>query len=143
MPTETPPFLVYGTLRPGEPNYARLRLARRTEHVGTASVPGVVMYDSGPFPYAVFTGAGYDRITVDVLRAREGEYDALLADVDMLEGYHCVGGENHYERSGEVARLADGRQYLGWLYLASTWTREQVIERRGYPRVASGDWLAR
>lgn len=138
-----PPFLVYGTLRPGEPNHRRLHLAWRTEHVGTAVVPGIVMYDGGAFPYAVYTGAANDAITVDILRARDGHYDDLLADVDHLEGYHCVGGENHYERSGEVARFADGRQFLGWLYLASTWTREQVIERRGYPRIGSGDWLSR
>ncbi|MFZ4700035.1 MAG: gamma-glutamylcyclotransferase family protein, partial [Candidatus Methylumidiphilus sp.] len=43
---------VYGTLKPGEPTYARF-LAGRTLSEESASVVSVALYSAGPYPYLV------------------------------------------------------------------------------------------
>jgi gamma-glutamylcyclotransferase (GGCT)/AIG2-like uncharacterized protein YtfP len=118
LPGSAETFLfVYGTLKRGQSNHARLQGARWE---GEATLVGACLFDLGPFPMAV---AGEGQI--------QGELYALpsedLAAIDAFEGTPRL-----YERHWRP--LADGRQ--AWVYLGRA---RQVRHVRCLP---GGKWPA-
>jgi gamma-glutamylcyclotransferase (GGCT)/AIG2-like uncharacterized protein YtfP len=111
-------LFVYGTLKRGQPNHARLQGAR---WLGEAWLEGACLYDLGPFPMAI---AAEGRVT--------GELYAVplevLPLVDAFEGCPRL-----YQR--HWLPLADGRQ--AWVYLG------QGRQVRHSPRLEAGTWPAR
>ncbi|MEV5447275.1 gamma-glutamylcyclotransferase family protein [Streptomyces sp. NPDC052644] len=130
------PFFVYGTLRPGQPNYA-LCLAGRTARVEAARLPGAVLHDGPGYPYAV-RGAGGGEVVGELVHAAPGAYPELLAVLDRLEEYHGPGHElNLYERLRcDVLRARDGARVPAWVYVAAA----RAVPG---PRIPGGDWLGR
>jgi gamma-glutamylcyclotransferase (GGCT)/AIG2-like uncharacterized protein YtfP len=105
---------VYGTLRPGQPNFARI--SRLVHEVEPAVLPDHVIYGRGlPFPYAA-PGAG--RVVGDLLRIQPGGIEEALRLLDLLEGYRGEGRRNHYERWAVKVVTARGKR-LAWVFLAS------------------------
>lgn len=118
LPDSAETFLfVYGSLKRGQSNHARLQGARWE---GEATLVGACLFDLGPFPMAV---AGEGEI--------QGELYALpsedLAAIDAFEGAPRL-----YERHWRP--LADGRQ--AWVYLGRA---RQVRHVRCLP---GGKWPA-
>lgn len=113
-PDETLLF-VYGTLKRGQANHARLHGARWE---GEATLESACLFDLGPFPMAI---AGEGLI--------EGEVYALtsaaLEEIDAFEGVPRL-----YQR--HWLPLADGRQ--AWVYLG------QPRQVRHVRRVPGGRW---
>lgn len=134
------PFFVYGTLRPGQANHARL-LAGRSVAEFSASLPGHVLYGPG-LPYAAVGEEGAE-VVGDVIVVAPGAYRQVLADLDRLEGYR-PGRPSHYERVARPVRWrrpdATVATTLAWVYLAGPVTRERLAPDQ---RIASGDWLGR
>ncbi|MCK7627179.1 gamma-glutamylcyclotransferase [Streptomyces sp. RS10V-4] len=112
------PFFVYGTLRPGEANYART-LRGRTAAEEPATLSGVRLYAGPGYPYATAGPAGAV-VHGTLIRPRDADYDAVRAALDRLEGYTPgARAGNLYVRVAADARCADGRTERAWVYLAA------------------------
>lgn len=116
-PDDQLPLFVYGTLKRGQSNHARLDGAR---WLGLAALEGLQLYDLGPFPMAI---PGVGRV--------EGELYGLsprqLPAIDAFEGCPRL-----YQR--RRLPLADGR--LVWVYVGHP---RQVRHSRLLP---GGAWPA-
>ncbi|KUL37265.1 hypothetical protein ADL22_22115 [Streptomyces sp. NRRL F-4489] len=111
------PFFVYGTLRPGEANYARL-LRGRTASEEPARITGAQLYAGPGYPYAT-AGPADSVVHGTLIRLRDADHDAVRAALDHLEGYTPGAPGNLYERVATEARRADGRTERAWVYLAA------------------------
>lgn len=110
-------LFVYGTLKRGQSNHARLQQAR---WLGPAQLQGACLFDLGPFPMAV-AGEGW------VIGELYAVAWAALPDLDAFEGCPRL-----YQR--HWLPLADGRQ--AWAYLGQP---RQVRHARQLP---GGQWPA-
>ncbi len=111
------PFFVYGTLRPGEANYART-LRGRTAAEEPARMAGALLYDGPGYPYA--TAGPPDAVVHGTLVwPRAADYDAVRAVLDRLEGYAPGDPRNLYERVVTDALRPDGSRVRAWVYLAA------------------------
>lgn len=108
-------LFVYGTLKRGQPNHARLQGA---PCLGEATLQGAALYDLGPFPMAIAGEGSVDGELYGV------GWDAL-SQLDAFEGVPRL-----YQRHWWP--LADGRQ--AWAYLGRS---HQV---RHVKRLPGGYW---
>lgn len=112
---EETPLFVYGTLKRGQPNHARLEGAR---WLGEAWLEGACLYDLGPFPMAIAAeGVVFGEV-----------YAVALAALPLLDAFE--GCPRLYAR--HWLALADGRQ--AWVYLGRA---RQVRHSR---RLPAGVW---
>ncbi|MGG2463178.1 gamma-glutamylcyclotransferase family protein [Streptomyces sp. RGM 3693] len=136
------PFFVYGTLRPGETNYART-LRGRTATEEPARISGALLYEGPGYPYA--TAGPADAVVHGALISpRDADYDAVRAALDLLEGYTPgapAGTGNLYERVATEAVCPDGRTVRAWVYLAAEPLATR-LRATGTP-VAGGHWTGR
>lgn len=134
------PFFVYGTLKRGEPNYARY-LAGHTVAEEPAHLPDAALYTAGPYPFLVTSPgpvAPGDAVQGSLISIRDSEYDAVLANLDSLEGYLPGGRANLYERVVTIVQTSGGPREA-WIYIAGTGALEQ-IERGELRKIAGGIW---
>ncbi|MBX0326521.1 gamma-glutamylcyclotransferase [Oscillochloris sp. ZM17-4] len=135
------PFFVYGTLKPGEPNYARF-LAGHTVGEEPASLAGAALYTAGPYPYMVREpglAAPDERVIGALISVADADYAAVMAQLDSLEGYAEDGAANMYERLLVMVETAGG-QRPAWLYVAGAEALDHI--RAGELRkVEGGNWL--
>lgn len=133
------PFFVYGTLRPGESNYARL-LTGLTAAELPATLTGGALYTAGPYPFLVMTpdlaGPG-DLVAGDLVVVRPEAYQGALAALDALEGYAPGGAQNMYERVVTEVATAEGPRHA-WVYVAGAAALAQI--RAGALRRLAGRW---
>ena len=128
------PVFVYGTLRPGQPNWERL-LAGRTERVVPGRLPAVDLLDCGHYPAAVErVGAG--GVVGEVVWVTPVAWPGVLAALDHLEGYHPADPDRLYDRVIRPVDTADGPVEC-WVYVAG-----RSIAQSGRPAVPGGDWAA-
>jgi gamma-glutamylcyclotransferase (GGCT)/AIG2-like uncharacterized protein YtfP len=128
-------FFVYGTLRPGQPNFSRV--ARLVVGVEPAVLPGHVLYGRGlPFPYAA---PGRGRVVGDMLRITPRGMPRALLILDALEGYHGEGRRNHYDRRRVSVAGSTGTR-PAWVYLAGGHVLSRLTPDLLLP---GGDWCAR
>lgn len=134
------PFFVYGTLKPGEPNYARF-LAGRTVGEEPASLAGAALYTHGPYPYLVMEpdlAAPDERVVGAVISVADDDYPATLAQLDSLEGYAEGGADNMYERLLVIVEAASGPREA-WLYVAGSYALAEIRAGR-LRRIPEGNW---
>jgi len=117
MSHQTPlllPLFVYGTLLPGEANYARF-LAGRTLSEQPASTRGSLwLVDSEGYPY-LLPGAETVHGLLMVLVPRL--YAATLAAIDRLEDYDPrFPATSLYLRRTASIRLREGQDTTAWCY---------------------------
>jgi gamma-glutamylcyclotransferase (GGCT)/AIG2-like uncharacterized protein YtfP len=134
------PFFVYGTLKPGEPNYARL-LAGRTAAEEPASLAGAALYTPGLYPFLVTEpdlAGPDDRVHGALISVPDEAYAATQAQLDQLEGYVEGGDSNHYERVLVTVQAADGPRQA-WVYVVGAAGLAQI--RAGeLRRLPDGNW---
>lgn len=130
------PVFVYGTLRPGQPNWDRL-LAGRSERVVAGRLPGAVLLDCGYYPAAVERGAADAAGAVgEVVWIRADAWSGVLAALDRLEGYDPADPDQLFDRVIRRVETADGSVDC-WVYLAGG-----VLSRSVRSVVADNDWAA-
>lgn len=128
------PVFVYGTLRPGQPNWERW-LAGRSERVLAGRLPGVVLLDCGHYPAAVERpGAG--GAAGEAVWICAGAWSATLAALDLLEGYDPADPRPLFDRVVRPVETAQGPVEC-WVYLAGP-----LLARASRPVVSTGDWVA-
>jgi len=125
---------VYGTLRPGQPNWDRL-LAAGSERVESGCLPGVVLVDCGHYPAAI-ERSGAARAAGEVVWIRPSVWPAVLAELDHLEGYDPTDPVSLFVRVVRSVETADGTVEC-WVYLAGS-----LLAGVDRPIVAGGDWAA-
>jgi gamma-glutamylcyclotransferase (GGCT)/AIG2-like uncharacterized protein YtfP len=134
------PFFVYGTLKRGEPNYARL-LDGRTASEVPATLAAAALYDFGPYPFLVreddLLRPG-DVVQGELVELPDGLYAAALAELDGLEGYVEGGLSNLYEREVCTVSTADGPR-LAYVYVAGAQMLAQ-IRAGALRRIGDGVW---
>jgi gamma-glutamylcyclotransferase (GGCT)/AIG2-like uncharacterized protein YtfP len=134
------PFFVYGTLKHGEPNYARL-LEGRTAAEEPAHLGGAALYDFGPYPFLVTEddlARPGDVVRGELITLRDEAYLAALADLDRLEGYVEGGPSNLYERLVRSVVTPAGPR-LAYVYVAGAQMLAQ-IRAGALRRIADGVW---
>jgi len=125
---------VYGTLRPGHPNFERL-LAAYSERTVAGHLAGALLLDCGHYPAAVERpGAG--RAVGEVVWIRPPAWSAVLADLDHLEGYDPADPQPLFDRVVRSVETADGPVEC-WAYLAG-----RLLAEADRPVVPDGDWVA-
>lgn len=127
-------MFVYGTLRPGQPNWGRL-MAAATERVVAGSLAGMVLLDCGHYPAAVERPGG-GHIVGDVVWIRPDAWLATLAGLDYLEGYDPADSDRLFDRVVRSVDTAVGPVDC-WVYLAG-----RMLAGSARPVVTGGDWVA-
>lgn len=131
MTTTHQPVFVYGTLRPGHGNYARL-LSGKTISETPATAPGIALYGTA-IPFAVPTlGATTTGTLIHVDPAR---YRATLAALDRLEGFYPTHPEDSLYIRTARSILVDDTTVTAWIYLAGS--PDQAATREPVP---GNDW---
>lgn len=130
---------VYGTLRPGQPNYGLLEGEAIREV--TAVAPGLRLRDFGPFPYA--EPAQDCSVTGTLCTVSSLAAGRVLQRLDYLEGYRAARPQSsHYVRREWPVIYRDSQQrdvhVSAWLYLAGPRT-----DLGSLPIIVSGDWIDR
>lgn len=128
------PVFVYGTLRPGEKNYAHY-LAGRTVREAPATAAGRLYYVAeGGYPYLV---PGDGRVAGELVFLDPALYDETLRGLDELEEY-LPGDEAHsvYLRRPAIVSLAGDGRVRAWIYY---WNSPDIT---GTP-IAGGDFRNR
>ena len=128
------PVFVYGTLRPGQPNWGRL-LAAAAERVVAGRLAGVALLDCGHYPAAVERPGGGEAVG-EVVWIRPDAWLTTLAGLDHLEGYDPAASDRLYDRVLRGVETADGPVDC-WVYLAG-----RRLTGSARPVVTGGDWVA-
>lgn len=134
------PFFVYGTLKRGQSNYARL-LAGYTLHEERAWLPAAALYTAGPYPFLVqaadLVPAGAT-VFGELIEVQPDHYQRLLQLLDGLEDYVPGRVGNLYERIVVMVQTADGTREA-WLYIAGK-AAEAAIRRGELRLISTGEW---
>jgi len=125
---------VYGTLRPGQPNWERL-LSGRAERVEPGTLPTIDLLDCGHYPAAV-NRPGAGGATGEVVWIKPEAWPSVLAALDHLEGHDPTDPDSLYDR---VIRPVDvaGQPVECWVYVAGP-----MLSASLRPVVPGGDWPA-
>ncbi len=127
------PFFVYGTLMPGQPNFAVW--GNDVTRLETAVLPNSLLYDLGQYPMLVETGAG--KVTGFLVHIHANAYQSLLTRLDWLERYDS----NHpdqslYHRLPRMVMIQGNRDIMAWVYVGN------AAYVAGLEPIAGGDWAA-
>ena len=116
---KTVKLIVYGTLMSGERNH---RFCRNAVSITPCTVTGT-LYDTG-YGFPAFVTEGENMVAAELIEIPFEDWEA----VDRLEGYPRL-----YDRLMFSAKLADGTDTTGWVYVMHNLPEmAQVIE--------SGSW---
>ncbi len=125
------PLFVYGTLLPGQPNYALLQGYVMAHE--PAWFENGRLYDMGYYPMMVEQPGCIVKGAVLTLHPRT--YEQIINNLDSLEGYNPLNlADSMYHRLPRVVKTANGRSLAVWVYLVQT---HQVT---GLEAIDSGDW---
>lgn len=129
---ESLPVFVYGTLRQTAGNHRLLE--GRYDSVEEVTVPGLRMYsDPGSVPFTI-QGNAHERVVVEKYALSAETLESTMVNLDRLEGFRKVGGNNFYERVIITFEDRDGRIHRGWIYLTAPFGDDARI-------VEGGDWV--
>ena len=116
---KTVKLIVYGTLMSGERNH---RFCRNAVSIIPCTVTGT-LYDTG-YGFPAFVPEGENMVAAELIEIPFEDWEA----VDRLEGYPRL-----YDRLMFPAKLADGTDTTGWVYVMHNLPEmAQIIE--------SGNW---
>ena len=116
---KTVKLIVYGTLMSGERNH---RFCRNAVNITPCTITGT-LYDTG-YGFPAFQPEGDSTVAAELIEIPFEDWEA----VDRLEGFPRL-----YDRLMFPAKLADGTDTTGWVYVMHNLPEmAQVIE--------SGDW---
>ncbi|NCC34601.1 MAG: gamma-glutamylcyclotransferase [Chloroflexia bacterium] len=134
------PFFVYGTLKPGESNYARYLVGQTIAEVPAWLDQGT-LFTQGPYPFLVCEpdlARPDERVLGTLITVRPSVYALVLQDLDRLEGYLVDGTQNLYERITMDVQTEHG-PYRAWVYVVGAQMLAQI--RAGTLRkIPGGNW---
>ncbi|WP_322511452.1 gamma-glutamylcyclotransferase family protein [Chloroflexus sp.] len=131
------PFFVYGTLKRGQSNYARL-LAGQTVSEARAWLPGAALYTAGPYPFlvqAVDLVPPGSIVFGELMEVAPAQYQRVLALLDELEDFAPGRVGNLYERVALTVQTDAGPREA-WVYIAGSGAEAAI--RHGRLRLITG-----
>lgn len=136
------PFFVYGTLKPGESNYARYLVGQTIAEVSAWLDQGT-LFTEGPYPFLVLESdlaRPEEQVFGTLITLRPSVYELVLQDLDRLEGYVVGGTQNLYERI-IMDILTEHGPYRAWVYVVGAQMLAQI--RAGNLRkIPGGNWTS-
>jgi gamma-glutamylcyclotransferase (GGCT)/AIG2-like uncharacterized protein YtfP len=129
------PIFVYGTLRTGQGNWARLLRGSTVSETPAVALDHALYADGIAFAHER-PGA---QVVGDLMTLPADCYDAVLARLDALEGYDAASDSGLYLRRTCTVGLPDDTQHTAWIYLGSPRVLAQFDE---CDLVPDGDWVA-
>lgn len=123
-------LFVYGTLRPGYPNYGRVAPYVRRSFAATAEGLQLLRASSVGFPFAVARAGARATGTLLELTSQVG---AALQACDGLEGYNVALDAGLYLRRITTVTSAETGAVDAWFYLAG-------VNTAGLLEVPGNDW---
>ncbi len=131
LESSNPPFFVYGTLLPGQPNdflWAEMVVSHEPAVLANGR-----LYNVGHYP--MLLEEGDEPVQGRLLWVKSEAYAELVACFDHLEGYDpAQPGTNVYQREVREVQLVDGRLVMAWVYMG------QPRYVTGLLPVVGGDW---
>ena len=122
---KTVKLIVYGTLMSGERNH---RFCRNAVNITPCTVTGT-LYDTG-YGFPAFVPEGENMVAAELIEIPFEDWEA----VDRLEGYPRL-----YDRLMFPAKLADGTDTTGWVYVMHNLPEmAQVIESDSWKEYRHG-----
>lgn len=115
-------FIVYGTLMSEERNH---RFCRNAIRITPCTITGT-LYDTG-YGFPAFSPHGTNTVKAELIELPLRDWNA----VDALEGY-----PDFYNRSVLSAKLPDGAEALGWVYIMNSLPESSSV-------IKGGDWKNR
>ena len=112
-------LIVYGTLMSGESNH---RFCRNAVNITPCTITGT-LYDTG-YGFPAFVPEGENTVTAELIEIPFEDWEA----VDRLEGYPRL-----YDRLMFPAKLADGADTTGWVYVMHNLPEMATV-------IESGSW---
>ena len=112
-------LIVYGTLMSGESNH---RFCRNAVSINPCTITGT-LYDTG-YGFPAFVPEGENTVTAELIEIPFEDWEA----VDRLEGYPRL-----YDRLMFSAKLADGTDTTGWVYVMHNLPEMATV-------IESGSW---
>ena len=112
-------LIVYGTLMSGESNH---RFCRNAVNITPCTITGT-LYDTG-YGFPAFVPEGENTVTAELIEIPFEDWEA----VDRLEGYPRL-----YDRLMFPAKLADGTDTTGWVYVMHNLPEMATV-------IESGSW---
>lgn len=134
------PFFVYGSLKPGEANYARY-LAGNVLREEIAWLPGAALYTPGPYPFLLLappSSPSNEQVHGVLITITPTVYRRILAQLDHLENYSLGRANNLYERVALDVQSAAG-SVRAWVYVAGAHARA-AISNGTMHKVPGGVW---
>lgn len=116
---KTVKIIAYGTLMTGERNH---HFCENAVSIEPCTVKGT-LYDTG-YGFPVFVPQGSGVVKTELITIPLEDW----ASVDRLEGYPRL-----YDRQLFPAKLADGTEATGWVYIMNHLPERATV-------IASGDW---
>ena len=112
-------LIVYGTLMSGESNH---RFCRNAVSINPCTITGT-LYDTG-YGFPAFVPEGENTVAAELIEIPFEDWEA----VDRLEGYPRL-----YDRLMFPAKLADGTDTTGWVYVMHNLPEMATV-------IESGSW---
>lgn len=129
------PIFVYGTLRPGQPNYGPF-LGYYTVAILPALISGMTLYSLGPYPVMI-EGKVDSQVRGEVIILHPAAYYRVRLRLDQLEG--CAPGEETglYRRvKRQVKLINSSSEALVWCYLGNP----EALAKYPHTPIPEGDW---
>jgi gamma-glutamylcyclotransferase (GGCT)/AIG2-like uncharacterized protein YtfP len=124
------PIFVYGSLRPGELFYTRVR--PYVEKVEPAELHGMQLYSLGDFPGMVWDASARNPVKGDLLHIYKGYWAEAISVLDRIEGEGFL-----YKRT-QIIVICGETPVAAWTYLLRD--LEKLIAQMD--RIDSNDWKA-
>ena len=140
------PLFVYGTLKPGEPNYD-FYLAGRTIDERPASIEPAALYTERPYslyPYLVLDPAfvePHDRVYGTLVVLAPEHYEETLRRIDELEDCKPFSPWSLYKCVARCVETAEG-PVEAWMYITGPQASAAIRTGR-LSRIVGGVWTAR
>ena len=134
------PFFVYGTLRPGESNYARY-IGGSTQTEEPAILRPATLVTDGIYPYLIMApdlAGPDDHVQGMLLTVQPERYLETLQRLDWLEDYKPFSPLSLYERIRQLVQTEAG-PVEAWMYVAGPWVLRNARAGR-LLKVAGGAW---
>ena len=129
---ETPPFFVYGTLIPNQPNYYLWKDSIVNTKKGI--IKNYQLFDMGHYPMIVKSEG--NKVHGMLMYVKNENYGKITKIIDNLEGYNPEKhGSSAYNREIHDIELENGETEKAWIYIGS----EQYISKKN--AVKDGNWV--
>ena len=129
---ERPPFFVYGTLLPNQPNYYLWKDS--ITYTKNGIIRNYQLFDMGHYPMIVESEG--NNVVGMLMYIKSEDYNKITKVIDNLEGYNPEKhGDSAYNREIRDIELENGELEKVWIYIGS----KEYVKKENI--VKGGNWV--